>query len=220
MENVATKQTKKTTAKKVASATETPVNNNVKKLIAKDAIIKDNKKLMKECRNNIASSIKDIFIMFNDDIAKIKDKQEFKEFTKKGLVNYVLNGYSLKEFDATTKEAVKNISYYLINKLSVNLNSITPLELKKVVELYSLCKDSKRLTDYIIENPTTLKKEVAIKKGENNPFFSMCTSSGIAENKNTIGLYLKNVEKLIAIKKASILKSHLEGKKTTNKKVA
>lgn len=48
------------------------------------------------------------------------------------------------------------------------------------------------------------------KKGEKNPFYQLCTASGIKANKNTIKLYLENLTKMEATIKANILTNYLK----------
>lgn len=210
MENVATKQTKKVISKKVVPVTETPVNNNLELLNNHNNIIVTNKNIIKESKKVIETNIKEIFNMFTNDINILKQKENFKDFNKKALINVVLISYDKKDFDNTVNKAINDISYYLLNNLSLDLNNITSSQLSKVISFHSLSKDEILKHDIKIFNPLNSKNEIMLKKGERNPYFQLCTNSGIKANKNTIKLYLENLVKMEATIKANILTNYLK----------
>lgn len=138
MENVTKKQTKKVTNKKVVSTTETTTNNNLELLSNHNNIIVTNKLIIKESKKVIEANIKEIFNMFTNDINILKQKENFKDFNKKALINVVLVSYDKKDFDNTVNKAINDISYYLLNNLSLDLNNISSSQLSKVIAYHSL----------------------------------------------------------------------------------
>lgn len=209
MENI-TKQTKKVNSKKVVPATESVNNNNLELLSNHNNIIVTNKNIIKESKKVIETNIKEIFNMFINDINILKQKENFKDFNKKALINVVLVSYDRKDFDNTVNKAINDISYYLLNNLSLDLNNITSSQLSKVIAYHSLSNNEVMKHDIKLFNPLNSKNEVMIKKGEKNPYYQLCTNSGIKANKNTIKLYLENLAKMEATIKANILTNYLK----------
>lgn len=224
MTNVSTKQPKKVTSKKVASTTETTTNNNLDLLSNHNNIIVTNKLIIKESKKVIETNIKDIFNMFTNDINILKQKENFKDFNKKALINIVLLSYDKKDFDNIVNKAINDISYYLLNNLSLDLNSITSSQLSKVISFHSLSSNEILKHDIKMFNPLSSKNEVMVEKGEKNPYFQLCTNSGIKANKNTIKLYLENLTKMETTIKANILANYLKNieieKSYNNSKIA
>ena len=209
MQNIA-KQTKKVNSKKVVPTTESVNNNNLELLSNHNNIIVTNKNIIKESKKVIETNIKEIFNMFINDINILKQKENFKDFNKKALINVVLVSYDRKDFDNTVNKAINDISYYLLNNLSLDLNNITSSQLSKVIAYHSLSNNEVMKHDIKLFNPLNSKNEVMIKKGEKNPYYQLCTNSGIKANKNTIKLYLENLAKMEATIKANILTNYLK----------